>query len=104
MQQQNYCKWCFLWGSSQGYLSSEIKKGNPVQYNWATLFLGDINMGDQALQVGGVSRIWIIKYGLESSGTQTREGLHWRGSAATVNYRTVLSSERALQNNKPTTV
>jgi hypothetical protein len=32
------------------------------------------------------------------------EGLSWRGPAATVNYRPVLSSERALQNNKPATV
>jgi hypothetical protein len=56
-----------------------------------------------AFQVGGVSRIGTIKYGLESRGTQTRAGLHWRGPAATVNYRPVLSSERALQNNKPAT-
>jgi hypothetical protein len=28
-------------------------------------------------------------------------GMHWRGPAATVNYRPVLLSERALQNNKP---
>jgi hypothetical protein len=32
---------------------------------------------------------------------QTLAGLRWRGPAATVNYRPVLSSERALQNNKP---
>jgi hypothetical protein len=31
-------------------------------------------------------------------------GLRWRGPAATVNYRLVLSSERALHNNKPATV
>jgi hypothetical protein len=31
-------------------------------------------------------------------------GLPWGGPAATVNYRPVLSSERALQNNKPATV
>jgi hypothetical protein len=31
-------------------------------------------------------------------------GLRLRGPAATVNYRPVLSSERALQNNKPATV
>jgi hypothetical protein len=49
----------------------------------------------------GVSRIGTIKYGLESRGTQTREGLRWQGQAATVNYRPILSSERASQNNKP---
>jgi hypothetical protein len=32
---------------------------------------------------------------------QTLARLRWRGPAATVNYRLVLSSERALQNNKP---
>jgi hypothetical protein len=37
------------------------------------------------------------KYGFESHGTQAREGLRCRGPAA--NYRPVLSSERALQNN-----
>jgi hypothetical protein len=31
---------------------------------------------------------------------QTLAGLRWRGPAATGNYRPVLSSERALQNNK----
>jgi hypothetical protein len=51
---------------------------------------------------GGISGT--LKYGLESRGTQTREGLRWRGSPAIVNYRPVLSSERALHNNKPTTV
>jgi hypothetical protein len=36
-----------------------------------------------------------------SSERATLAGLRWRGSAATVNYRPVLSSERALQNIKP---
>jgi hypothetical protein len=52
-----------------------------------------------ALQVGGVSRIWTIKYGLESSGTLTSAG-----PAVTVNYRPIFSSERKLQNNKSATV
>jgi hypothetical protein len=52
----------------------------------------------------GVSRIATINYDLESRGSQTRAGLRWRGPAATVNYRPVLSSERALQYNKPGTV
>jgi hypothetical protein len=57
-----------------------------------------------ALQIAGISRIETIKYGLESRGTQTRAGPRWREPAATVNYISVLSSERALQNNKPATV
>jgi hypothetical protein len=42
-----------------------------------------------------------IKYGLESSGTQNRDGLRWRSPATTVNYRPVLSSERAPHIKKP---
>jgi hypothetical protein len=65
---------------------------------------GGYKYGDLALQVEGVSGIGIIKYGLESGGTHTPAGLRCRGPAETVNYRPVLSSERALQNNKPATV
>jgi hypothetical protein len=54
-----------------------------------------------ALQFGGVSRIGTIKYGLESCGNQTRAGMRWRGPAATVNYRPVLSSERTLKITNP---
>jgi hypothetical protein len=53
-------------------------------YNWATLFFGGCKYGDLALQVGGVSKIGTIMYGLESRETRTREGLRWRGPAATV--------------------
>jgi hypothetical protein len=56
---------------------------------------GAYKYGDLALQVGGVSRIETIKYGFESRGTQTRAGLRWRGAAATLNYRAILTSERA---------
>jgi hypothetical protein len=49
-----------------------------------------------AYQVGGIQRIWTIKYSLESQVTQTREGLRWWDQAAAVNYRPDLSSERAL--------
>jgi hypothetical protein len=65
---------------------------------------GGYKNGDLVLQVGVLSRIGTIKYGLESRGIQTRAGLRWRGPAATVNYRPVFSSETALQNNKPATV
>jgi hypothetical protein len=64
---------------------------------------GGYKYGGLALQVRGVSRIGTLKYGLESRETQTRVRLRWRGPAATVNYRPVLSSERALQSNKPAT-
>jgi hypothetical protein len=47
---------------------------------------------------GGVSIILTIKYGLEFRGTALAR------LAATVNYSSVLSSERALQNDKPATV
>jgi hypothetical protein len=66
-------------------------------FTWVYIILTH-KYGDLALQVGGDSIIRTIKYGLESRGTD------WRGPAATVNYRPVLSSERALQDNKPTTV
>jgi hypothetical protein len=62
---------------------------------------GGYKCGDLALQVGGVSRIETIKYGIESRETQTRVGLRWLRPAVTVNYRPVLSSERALQNKNP---
>jgi hypothetical protein len=45
-----------------------------------------------------------VKYGHESYGTRTRKWLRWRGPAAIVTDRSVLSSERAPQNNKPATV
>jgi hypothetical protein len=35
---------------------------------------------------------------------QNREGLRWRGPTVALNYRPVLLSERALQNNNPATV
>jgi hypothetical protein len=62
---------------------------------------GGYKYGDLAL---GESQELEQKYGLESHGNQTRAGLRWRGPVATVNDRPVLSSERALQNNKPATV
>jgi hypothetical protein len=37
-----------------------------------------------------------VKYGRESHGTRTRECMRWRGTAAIVNDRPILSSERML--------
>jgi hypothetical protein len=65
---------------------------------------GRYKYGDLVLQVEGVSKTGTIEYGLESTGTQTREGLRWRGPTATVNYRPVLSSEKAPHFKKPSTV
>jgi hypothetical protein len=45
--------------------------------------------GDLALQVGGVSKIGNIKYAVESHKTPTREGLSWRGPAATENLHEI---------------
>jgi hypothetical protein len=56
---------------------------------------------DLALQVGGVSRTQTVKYCVEYRATQTRAGLRWRGSAATVNCRPVLSSEWAIKITNP---
>jgi hypothetical protein len=72
-----------------------LRKGNPVP----GVYLGHPVPGgykyrNLAFQAGGISRIGTIKWE-----TQTRAGLHWRGPAATVNYRPVLSSEMAQQNN-----
>jgi hypothetical protein len=45
-----------------------------------------------------------VKYDLESHGNRTREWLRWRGPAAIVNDRPVLSSEKEPHINKPATV
>jgi hypothetical protein len=45
------------------------------------------------------NKIWFWVWGI-----QTSAGLSWRGQAATINYRPVLSSDRVLQKNKPATV
>jgi hypothetical protein len=41
-----------------------------------------------------------VKYGLETKGHQTQEGLHWRGPVAYTKDRPVLSSERAPHKNR----
>jgi hypothetical protein len=73
-------------------------------YNWATLFLGEINTGTRPSRYGGVSKIETIKYVHESCGTQIRERLRWRCPAKTENYRPGFSPERATHINKPVTV
>jgi hypothetical protein len=41
------------------------RKSSAREYKWATLILGDINTGDLALQIGGVSDKTVI-YGYGS--------------------------------------
>jgi hypothetical protein len=72
-------------------------------YNWTALFLG-------AQILGPCPPVWesveseTVKYTHESHGTWTRERLGWRGPAAVVNDRPVISSERAPHTNKTVTV
>jgi hypothetical protein len=54
-------------GDRKGTQCPRVYLGHPVPEGY--------KYGDLALQVGGVSRIGIIKYGLEFRGTQTRAGL-----------------------------
>jgi hypothetical protein len=77
-------------GDEKGTQCPGVYLGHPVS--------GGYKFGDLALQVGGVSRIVTIKYGIEPRGTALAK------PTATVNYRPVLFSERSLQINKPTTV
>jgi hypothetical protein len=74
-------------------------------YNWATHFLGRYIFRDLALWVAGVSNE-TVKYGHEFCGTWTQRvtALARPRSNCTVNYRPVLSSERAHHIKKPTTV
>jgi hypothetical protein len=46
----------------------------------------------------------IVKYGHESRWSRTRERLRWRGPAAIVNDRSVLSSERTSHMKKYLTI
>jgi hypothetical protein len=73
--------------------------GKGTQYLGHPL-LGGYKYGDLALQVGGVSRIGTIKYGLKSVTALARTS----SNSKLQNYRPMLSSVRALQNNKPATV
>jgi hypothetical protein len=66
---------------------------------------GKYKYGDLAFQVGGVSNV-TVKYGYEVCGTSARGKLLWQGPEASVrvNYRPILSSERASHNKKPAIV
>jgi hypothetical protein len=73
-------------------------KGSPVSRGITGLPCSwRIYNGDLALEAGGVSNYTV--YGHESRRTRTREWLCWRGPAAIVNDRLVLSSEKVLHKN-----
>jgi hypothetical protein len=84
LQQYSGCytprHWAFQW-----------VKPNAWGCNWATLFLGDINMRTWPSRLGE-SRIWDSKMW----SWVPREWLRWRGLAAIVNDRPILSSESML--------
>jgi hypothetical protein len=74
---------------------SDGKRTQLRGYNWATLFLGDINTGIWA-PVWGSLESETVKYGHEPCGTRTSEWMRWRGPAAIVNDKPILSSESML--------
>jgi hypothetical protein len=80
-------------------IHAQNREPSAQGYNWATLFLGGYKDGDLALQVGG-SHLAVSSTGLWPK----TDCLARPRSNCTVNYRSVLLSERVLQNNKPATV
>jgi hypothetical protein len=110
--------WCTLRGVPRveaGYNTSTAallshkrrQKGNPVPggYNWATLFLGDINTGTWPSRLGGGSQMRQQNMAVSSAGLRPKSDCSGKAQKQfTVNYRCVLSWRRALQNNKLETV
>jgi hypothetical protein len=68
----------------------------PGGYNWATLFLEDINAGTWP----GILKIEKIKCDHESRWIETRERLRWRGPATTENYNLLREGAPCQQNHK----
>jgi hypothetical protein len=73
------------------------RKGNPVPGGITVppCYWGDINTGTWPSRFGD-SRIWDSKIWSWARGTRTREWLLWRGPAAFVNDRPILSSQKML--------
>jgi hypothetical protein len=65
-------------------------------YNWAPCFWGIWIRGPGPPGWGSLESE-TVKCGRKSRGTRTSEWLRWRGPAATVNDRPILSSERILR-------
>jgi hypothetical protein len=86
-------------GSSASTVALRVVGGDEngtqcLGYNWATLFLGDINTGTGPSRLGSLESE-PVKYGHESRGTRNQEWLRWRDPTAIVNGRPVLSSDKA---------
>jgi hypothetical protein len=80
--------------------------GSPCSWRTGPLTAGR-NLTSTSTSISSRLRdpgIWENRSGDEPRGTWNREGLLWRGPAATVNYRPILSSERAPNINKRPTV
>jgi hypothetical protein len=67
----------------------EIPRGGGVKY------LHRSSASRRRRQMGSLESE-TIKYGRDSHGTRTREWMRWRGPAAILNDRPILSSERVL--------
>jgi hypothetical protein len=83
------------------------------QENWSNASVSRVEAGSNtstaALRVVGGDekgslKSGTVKYGSEFHRTRTREWLRWRGPAAIINDRPVLSSEGAPGINKPAAV
>jgi hypothetical protein len=77
----------------------------PTKHSAATRVEAGSNTSTVTLRVVGDDekgslKSETVKYGHESQGTRTRERLRWRGRAAYIKDRPVLSSERASHKNK----
>jgi hypothetical protein len=81
------------WMSS--FMLSRVKAGS----NTSTVTLRVVG-GDEKRSLESET----VKYGQKFYRTRTRKWLRWRGPATIVNYRLVLSSERASHINKSATV
>jgi hypothetical protein len=88
-----------------------VNKGSIVKYGHAqsTRVEAASNISTVTLRVlGGDEKRSLktetVKYGREIQGTRTRERLRWRGPAAYIKDRPLLSSERAPHKNKTVTV
>jgi hypothetical protein len=87
----------FPWAPPHGYIMETYKEVVLVEVgsNISTVALRVVR-GDEK----GSLESETVKYGHESHGTRTREWLRWRGPAANLKDRPVLSSERAPHINK----
>jgi hypothetical protein len=94
-------KWKFWYLQGLHHRLSILLNGTGARgYNWATLFLEEINTRVWSSKLGE-SPHWDSKVWSWVLGTHTWEKLRWRGPAPTINYSPFLSSERPPYNIKP---